>query len=284
MYKPYTKEQDMEEVVQHQQSGTYRVTQQAFEGPLDVLLTAIENKKLEISTVSLSLVTQDFLKYLDELRASYAAEKDETHTATIDIRVLVDFVSVASRLILIKSKSLLPDLPLTQEEEQAIDTLQWRLKVYQKIKPAIRAFAKYYETSTPGYARPYMKNMFLAVPGLLDGSKKVFYPATNITTDALTQRLDALFSYWKKTQYEVHRVHEKIISLEEHIRTVAARIQGVEKSTLQKLAGGGTKTEMVLTFLAVLHLARDQIITLEQTMHFSDIIINRPGRSPASDA
>ena len=117
---------------QSPKQSTYTVVQQAFEGPLDLLLQYIESKKLDISAVSLSLVTQDFLQHLEALRK--AAEGQEGGTAVVDIHVLVDFVSVASRLILIKSKSLLPSLALSNEEEDKIVDLEKRLMLYQGVK------------------------------------------------------------------------------------------------------------------------------------------------------
>ncbi len=262
-----------------QKTSSYHFVSDSFEGPLETLLQLIEERKLEISTVSLGMVTQDFLKHLDRVREAFALKNSESgatkefHGVGLDVLVLVDFVSIASRLILIKSKSLIPDLVLSTQEEDQIGQLEERLRLYQKIKPGIRAFAKAYANASHSFARPYMKNMALSAPGMLEG--KIFYPGTTTTVGTLTQRLEELFSYLKKTEYEVRRVHEKIVSLEEHIRTVSTRIQNIEQSSLAKLTTASNKTELVLTFLAILHLARDQIITLEQSMHFSDIIISR---------
>jgi segregation and condensation protein A len=267
---------------------TYQIAQQAFEGPLEVLLQSIEEKKLEISDVSLSMVTEEFLRHLDTLRAAVASQAENQQVrgsnSGIDIRILVDFISVASRLILIKSKSLIPEFPLSHEEEVAIDNLKERLAMYQKIKPAVRIFAKTWNAVPQSCVRSFMKNLLLASPKLAEANADQFFPGGNVNQQTLHDRLEQVLGYWQKMKYEVRTVHERIISLEEHIRGLSVRLQHIEKTKLSALAHASNKTEVVLTFLAILHLAREQIITLEQSMHFSDIIISRHQSTGASDS
>ena len=89
----------------------YQLNIQQFFGPIEKLLELIEEKKMEITDLNLAEVTADFLNYLKTL-------------VNVDSRVLADFVVVASRLLLIKSKALLPSLELTEEEEQDISDLK----------------------------------------------------------------------------------------------------------------------------------------------------------------
>ncbi|MBU4536515.1 segregation/condensation protein A, partial [Patescibacteria group bacterium] len=99
----------------------YNVVTKVFSGPLDLLLHLIESKKMHISDVSLSKIADDYINYLEKL------EK-------FSIKSSADFILTASILMLIKSKSLLPELDLTLEEEQSIEELEDRLKEYQKIQ------------------------------------------------------------------------------------------------------------------------------------------------------
>jgi len=94
-----------------------------FEGPLDLLLDLIERQKLKITEVSLAEVADQFLAYLEK-------------ADNIELGQLADFLAVASKLILIKSKALLPMLELTEEEEEDIEELKWRLEEYKKFKKA----------------------------------------------------------------------------------------------------------------------------------------------------
>ncbi len=102
---------------------SFVVKQQSFEGPLDLLLSLIEKRKLFINDISLSKVADDFIEHIK--RFEHFPLEDSAH-----------FILVASTLLLIKSKSLLPNLALTAEEEGNIGDLELRLKVYQRIKEA----------------------------------------------------------------------------------------------------------------------------------------------------
>ena len=99
----------------------YLVNTHIFEGPLDTLLSLIEKRKLFISDISLAQVADDYISYVKGLENFPIA--DSAH-----------FILIASTLVLIKSKSLLPTLTLSEEEEHSIDDLQARLREYQKYK------------------------------------------------------------------------------------------------------------------------------------------------------
>ena len=103
------------------EKSAYTVKTEAFEGPLDILLSLIEKRKLHINDVSLSKVADDFIAYINSIEEFPLEES-------------ADFILIASTLILIKSKSLLPTLDLSIEEEEDISTLEDRLREYQKIK------------------------------------------------------------------------------------------------------------------------------------------------------
>ena len=99
----------------------YNIKTPVFEGPLDTLLSLVEKRKLFINDISLSQVADDFISYVKNLENFPIGES-------------ANFILIASTLVLIKSKSLLPDLNLTEEEEQSVDDLEARLREYQKYK------------------------------------------------------------------------------------------------------------------------------------------------------
>ena len=92
-----------------------------FEGPLELILELIEKRKLHISDVSLSQVADEFIEYTRSYENFPIADS-------------ADFILVASTLLLIKSKSLLPNLSLTEEEQGSIEDLENRLATYKKYK------------------------------------------------------------------------------------------------------------------------------------------------------
>ena len=111
-----------------------------FSGPLDILLSLIEEKKMAINEISLSQVTDQFLDYLKNLENNTERETFESMEYQ---RILADFLVIASRLILIKSRSLLPNLVLSEEEESDIKELEERLRIYQQIKTWGRELGKW---------------------------------------------------------------------------------------------------------------------------------------------
>ena len=92
----------------------YELKTEQFSGPIEKLWELIEEKKLEITELNLAEVTADFLNYLKTI------EK-------VEPKLLADFVVIASRLLLIKSKALLPNLELTVEEEKLLIQIVWLL-------------------------------------------------------------------------------------------------------------------------------------------------------------
>src|SRR5579864_6269380 len=100
---------------------TFTIKTETFEGPLDLLLSLIEKRKLFINDISLSKVTDDYIAHVRQFENYPIPESAE-------------FILVASTLLLIKSKSLLPNLSITEEETASIEDLEERLKIYQRIK------------------------------------------------------------------------------------------------------------------------------------------------------
>src|SRR3989338_9768044 len=100
---------------------TFAVKQEKFEGPLDVLHELIEKEKLSISEISLAKVRYDYIRHVKSL------EK-------IDPESLAEFLVVAAQLMLIKSRSLLPDLKFSAEDEVSIEELAKRLEEYRCLR------------------------------------------------------------------------------------------------------------------------------------------------------
>lgn len=228
----------------------YEVKLTKFQGPLEKLLGLIEERKLQINEISLATVTADFLKYLEESRPDYG--------------VLADFISIASKLILVKSKSLLPGIELTEEEEGDIKDLAHRLELYKEFKVARGHFELLWSSKETSRARAYM--------GSLE-SLRVFYPGSRVTKENLLDSANRIFESLEKISKETETIKEKIVTLEEKIKEVVGRVRDLGETSLNKLSETKDKSEIVVIFLAILHLAREQLIQLEQNGHFSDIMI-----------
>ena len=134
----------------------YHFHLEQFEGPLDLLLSLIEKEKLDITKVSLAQVTDQCLSFI----------KNED---SISLENLSSFLSVAARLILIKSRALLPVISFSDDEEEAMDDLEARLKSYKLFREAAVKLGGLFEGKWHSYAR----ESFL-------GAKTVFYPPKEI--------------------------------------------------------------------------------------------------------
>jgi segregation and condensation protein A len=253
-----------------------------FSGPLEKLLELIEAEKMDINQVSLAKVTDDFLRYLDKFKqgmtedaatagvsVGVANTEDADHKFRIDLRVLADFVSVASKLIFLKSKYLLPGLALTEEEEADIKDLESRLQIYQQLKPAIKLINGLWQTSHHSFSRPYFIGK-MPIPG-----QTTFYPGENLNREALNGALGGIFDSIKTYDIETETIREKIVTLEEKISEVLGRIQKEGDMHFNRLSGEKSRGEMIVVFLAILHLAREQLVLLEQMDNFSDIMVKK---------
>ena len=250
-------------------------TQGEFSGPLEKLLELIEAEKMDINEVSLAKVTDDFLHYLETFKHGMGMDAEAASAAETrfrgDLRVLADFVSVASKLIFLKSKYLLPGLTLTEEEEADIKDLESRLHIYQQLKPAIKLINRLWQTSHHSFSRPYFLGRGTGnIPG-----QQMFYPGKNLYAPALTEALGGIFDSIKTYDLETETIHEKIITLEEKITEVLGRIQREGDMHFNMLSGEKSRGEMIVVFLAILHLAREQLVLLEQMDNFSDIMVKK---------
>ena len=111
-----------------------------FEGPLDLLLQLIEHEKLDVTRVSLSMVTDQYFESLSHLQSNLRIDE------------LADFLVIASKLLLIKSHCLIPTP--NQEDEQEIEELEKRLRLYREFVRAGAAINQLWNRHAELYTRP----------------------------------------------------------------------------------------------------------------------------------
>jgi len=218
-----------------------------FQGPLEKLVELIDSKELEITRFNLAKVTGDFIDYMNSLEQ-------------INQRELAEFVSVAARLILIKSHALLPQLELTDEEEQDIHDLEAKLKLYKELKEAERLIEDNWDKN-PQFSREFLAN-----------TPRGFYLTEKVDPKELRGYLNSFMDFVKETKREPAK-EIKMVSLEEKVREVLERIRGVIEISFNHLSDGKDKGEVVILFLALLHLVKDNEIVVVQEGTFSEIKI-----------
>ncbi|MFC1644904.1 segregation and condensation protein A [Patescibacteria group bacterium] len=226
----------------------YKVKIKQFEGPLDLLLDLTSKEKLDITRMSLAQVTDQYLEYIED--------KDN-----ISLESLADFLSIASKLILIKSKSLLPLLVLTEDEEEEIEDLEQRLAEYKKFKDASVKISEMVEGNNESFSR---ESFF--------GIKCFFNPPEGIGIEEIKNAYLGLSEEVPVIDQIDEEMMQEVISLEEKITDFQKMIKRrVETSFAQLVKDSDDKIEVVVSFLAMLEMVKQRIIKVEQTSVFDDI-------------
>ncbi|MDO8557611.1 MAG: ScpA family protein [bacterium] len=235
-------------------SNPYTVKVATFEGPLDVLLSLIEGKKLEITQISLAEVTNQFIQYVE--------------TTPIPPGILAEFLSVAAHLLIIKTKALLPFLVLSEEEEEELVDLEARLKLLQRYREAGKHLQSQIRRKQFSFGREATSIFSIT-----------FYPPENITANILHVHMrriaDEFRAFYEKQQY-AQATLEKVVSLEERIRDLMKIIEGaLEKRFHEAVGSASSKMEIIVTFLAMLELIKQRLVAVEQQGLFGEITIRK---------
>ncbi len=228
--------------------SAFTVKTTSFEGPLDLLLDLIEKRKLFINDVSLAKVTDDFIAHVKQFD-------------TLPIGESAHFILIASTLLLIKSKSLLPSLNLTEEEKGDIQDLETRLKIYKRIKEASIGVNKI-------FGEEVIFPQSQAVP-----TNPVFAPDPEFTLNKARMCLADLINRLPKKETLPKHIVQKVISLEEMIGTLTNRITKHLKMSFKDFAGEHkeNKVNFIVSFLAMLELVKQGIVHVSQESTFGDI-------------
>jgi segregation and condensation protein A len=229
----------------------FKVKTPVFEGPLEVLLGMVEKRKLFINDISLSEVADDYIKYVQSIQNEKGYPMAE----------VAQFILIASTLLLIKSKSLLPTLTLTEEEQHSVSDLELRLKIYQRLR-----------TASEVVAQRFGKNVLFA-PLDRKNEVKVFAPDSETNIPTLFESIKNILKNLPKKEFIPKVVVQKVMSLEDMIGRLTTRISSNLKMSFSKFAGEhkGHKVHIIVSFLAMLELVKNGIIQVKQDKDFGDI-------------
>lgn len=233
----------------------FSIKTEVFEGPLDLLLELVEKRKLLINDISLAAVTDEYMARVSEMQ-----ERSLPGTA--------NFVALAATLLLIKSKSLLPVLELTEEEEHSIEELEDRLRLYQIYKAAGAAVAAAFGQSVM-HERQY-----------LPPKSPVFVPDAYCSAKELREAMRRVIAELPVKTAPPKVQVRKVISLEEMIDRLHQRIESQLKMRFSDLvADASERHTLIVGFLAVLESVKQGSILVSQIGRFDDIEIEhaRPG-------
>lgn len=237
----------------------FHIKHELFEGPLEVLLELIEKRKLFVNDISLASVTDDFITYIRD-RGMHPD-------------MVSSFLSVASTLILIKARSLLPTLSLTPEEEDSIEQLKDRVVLLALIQERSTVLMKKFRKTIFGGHYIYKKEVQYVAPSP-DLSPAVFL--------GMIAEMSARIPPKKVAPPET-RVY-KTISIKEVISTLSDRIEKLLSCNFSDICvtspdgdDKSTRVYTIISFLGMLELVRQGMIVAEQNGLFEDITLEKSG-------
>lgn len=240
-----------EENVTLYEDDAYLYKLENFEGPLDLLIEIIKKNKLDIEEVRITDITSQYMQYIRDV------EK-------LDMEKASEFILMASTLIEIKSKALMPRIDETEEEEEDSEAiLKLRIREYQLFKETAETL-KTHENLDHFYKKP---------------DKNVGNPRFTLKDMALDNLLDAFVKLMTKVDREL--AHEEPKKIEKDRFTVAEKIASTKVVLKEKkniefeelFEKSQTRSELINVFMALLELLKMQYAKIEQNGLFGKIKI-----------
>ena len=231
----------------------YTVHTPVYEGPLDLLLDLIQSAELDITTVSLALVTNQYLAYIHGL--------EESHADEISL-----FLVMAARLLQIKSEALLPRPPTRLPGEEDVgQSLVDQLKLYKRFKEV----GQWLDARQQAGLRTYLR---VAAPPKVEPKLDL----SNVTLESLQRAALVAFSRIPQKEPLDSVIAAPKITIREKIDLIGKALRQLSRASFHALVGQKpSRLEVVVTFLALLELIKRYRVEARQESLFSDIEVQR---------
>lgn len=226
----------------------FSIQTDSYQGPFELVLDLIEKRKLLVNDLALSQITDDYIQHV-------------RGQATFPVEETANFIQIAATLLLIKSKSLIPDLALTEEEQGDVEDLKLRLRIYEQVREAAREIGR----------------IFGRTPLYTAGERKVepmFAPSRDLQADALAAALSNLLAAREAVEELPEARVRPLVTIEEMMDRLHSRVQSALSLSFKQFTGSATeRVEVIVSFLALLELVKQGAVAVEQNLPFSDIRI-----------
>jgi len=230
----------------------YTIKLEQFEGPLDLLLKLIDKEELDITQVSLAKVTEQYIEYVRELESELNPDE------------LADFLVVATKLLLAKSKRLLPQLEI--DEEDSADDLARQLKMYKAFVEAGEKIEEMIALKKFGFSREKL-------PRDLQG---IFTPPKNIDGNVLTFTFKEIIGALQVIPKLKEEGMKRVISIKEKMKQVSELVlKKMELGFDELIKDSKDRVEVIVSFLAVLELVKQNKAVVFQEDGFGEIRVRR---------
>lgn len=228
-----------------------------FEGPLDLILHLIKKDKMEIFDVEISKITNQYLNYIKEMKE-------------LNLDIASEYLVMASELIELKSRKLLPKTKDEEDDEESIDPeeeLKRRLVEYELYKNSTYTFKELEEKRNSYYTKSpeSIKN----------------YTYEKLENDGSVGIFDLLDAFQKLLERQNHnkplstKITKKELSVHERVATIREVLKKKRKIIFTELFDYFAKPYVVVTFLSILEMVKNKEIKIKQDNNFSDIYLER---------
>ena len=225
-----------------------------FEGPLGLLLQLIEKEEMDITEISLAKIADQYIEYI---RNSEHLKPEE----------MADFLVVAAKLLLIKSRALLPFLK--GEAEAEIQEFEDQLRMYKEFLAATEKIEAIIGEKRFSFAREFDRRAILA-------SAHLFSPPKRLTAAVLGEVFNEIIKNIQPLELLEEQSLEQAINIEDKILAIQQiLLEKIKVSFNHILAGAKNKTEIIVSFLALLELIKQRGVIVMQGDLFGEIEINR---------
>jgi len=234
----------------------FEISTDSYKGPFDLVLDLIEERKLLVNELALASITDAFIEHI---RAQATFPVEETAT----------FIQIAATLLLIKSKSLIPDLALTEDEQGDIKDFEQRLTAYERVREAAKEIGRI-------FGRNVMLEAGERVPEV------AFSPANDLSAKALADALSRVLAARDEVEQLPEARVKPMVTIEEMMEQLARRVEQAMNLSFKEFAGGvKEKVEVIVSFLALLELVKQGAVAAEQFERHGDIRIHHQSSTKA---
>jgi len=232
--------------------SAYTVKLQTFEGPFELLISLIDKQKLSINEVSLAEVADQYLSYVKQIEQFPTDE-------------VASFFVTAATLMLIKSRSLLPSLQLSDEEELEIHDLEERLRLYKAYKQIAKSLENIFGKHVLFAREPFAQ------------INEVFVEPKDLTANRLEETLKEIISRLPKKEILPKTEVKKTISLEQRINDLIKKMEKKINFCFSEVSEKEScgKIDIIVDFLAILELVKRGLIMVQQNKGFGEINIKK---------
>lgn len=233
----------------------YKVTIENFDGPLDLLLHLIKEQDIDIYDIKIEEITKQYLDYIHAMKE-------------LNLSVASEYLVMASELIEMKSKMLLPkkkDLEEDEYEEDPRDVLIERLLAYKQYKEVTSEFKDLEMTR---------KLVFTKEPVNLSYYAKEQENKDGLSISDLIEAFNALMKKKELDKPIATKVTKKELSVTEKVNTIRNILKNRKKINFEEIFEVATKEEVIISFLSILEMVKKDEIILKQDNNFNQIVIS----------